>query len=57
MPDIDWGAPAEGPIISPQPEATAEAIRAYQQAAGLPEDGAATPALLEELKAVAGEPE
>ena len=26
MPDIDWGAPAEGPIISPQPEATAEAM-------------------------------
>lgn len=34
---------------------TIEAIRTYQQAAGLPQDGAATPALLEELKAVAGE--
>ncbi len=26
MPDIDWGAPAESPIISQQPEATAEAV-------------------------------
>ena len=34
---------------------TEAAIRAYQQAAGLPEDGRATPELLEELKAVAGE--
>lgn len=48
---------APGPQDGVMDEATAEAIRAYQQAAGLPEDGAATPALLEELKAVAGEPE
>lgn len=34
---------------------TAEAIRAFQQAAGLPEDGLPSPALLEELKAVAGQ--
>lgn len=26
MPDIDWGAPAESPIISQSPEATAEAV-------------------------------
>jgi len=31
------------------------AIRAFQQAAGLPEDGQASPGLLEELKAVAGQ--
>ncbi|MBI2254770.1 MAG: peptidoglycan-binding protein [Proteobacteria bacterium] len=44
-----------GPQDGVMDEATAEAIRAYQQAAGLPEDGIASPALLEELKAVAGE--
>lgn len=31
------------------------AIRAFQQAAGLPEDGQPSPGLLEELKAVAGQ--
>ncbi|MDY0871007.1 peptidoglycan-binding domain-containing protein [Dongia rigui] len=46
---------APGPQDGVMDEATAEAIRSYQQAAGLPEDGAATPALLEELKAVAGQ--
>lgn len=45
-----------GPQDGVMDETTAEAIRAYQQAAGLPEDGVASPALLEELKAVAGEP-
>jgi hypothetical protein len=44
-----------GPQDGVMDEATAEAIRSYQQAAGLPEDGAATPALLEELKAVSGQ--
>lgn len=34
---------------------TTEAIRAFQQAAGLPEDGLPSPGLLEELKAVAGQ--
>jgi len=48
---------APGPQDGVMDEATAEAIRAYQQAAGLPEDGTATPALLDELKAVAGESE
>ena len=46
---------APGPEDGVMDEATSEAIRAYQQAAGLPEDGIASPALLEELKAVAGE--
>jgi peptidoglycan hydrolase-like protein with peptidoglycan-binding domain len=44
-----------GPQDGVMDQATADAIRSYQQAAGLPEDGAATPALLEELKAVAGQ--
>ena len=44
-----------GPVDGVMDETTAEAIRAFQQAAGLPEDGRATPELLEELKAVAGE--
>ncbi len=43
-----------GPQDGVLDETTVEAIRAYQQAAGLPEDGAVTPELLEELKAVAG---
>ncbi len=43
-----------GPVDGVMDEATAEAIRAYQQAAGLPVDGQATPDLLEELRAVAG---
>jgi hypothetical protein len=34
---------------------TADAIRSFQQAAGLPEDGLPSPGLLEELKAVAGQ--
>ncbi|WP_374650773.1 peptidoglycan-binding domain-containing protein [Dongia sp.] len=43
-----------GPQDGVMDDATAEAIRAYQQVAGLPEDGAATPELLDELRAVAG---
>ncbi|MBK8161010.1 MAG: peptidoglycan-binding protein [Rhodospirillaceae bacterium] len=43
--------PADG-VLDSETEA---AIRAFQQAAGLPEDGRATPELLDELKAVAGE--
>lgn len=43
-----------GPVDGVMDAATAEAIRSYQQAAGLPEDGNASPELLEELRAVAG---
>ena len=43
-----------GPADGVMDAATAEAIRTYQQAAGLPEDGRASPELLEELRAVAG---
>ncbi|WP_374367173.1 peptidoglycan-binding protein [Dongia sp.] len=35
--------------------ATETAIRAFQQAAGLPADGRASPALLDELRALAGD--
>lgn len=44
-----------GPIDSVMDEETTAAIRAFQQAAGLTEDGLASPGLLEELKAVAGQ--
>ena len=46
---------APGTIDGVMDADTAEAIRAFQQAAGLPEDGQPSPALLEELKAVAGQ--
>ena len=46
-----------GPIDGVMDEETSAAIRAFQQAAGLPEDGQASPSLLEELKAVAGQSE
>nr|WP_298688626.1 peptidoglycan-binding domain-containing protein [uncultured Dongia sp.] len=44
-----------GPIDGVLDVETAAAIRAFQQAAGLPDDGLASPELLEELKAVAGQ--
>jgi len=44
-----------GPIDGVMDAETAAAIRAFQQAAGLPDDGLASPGLLEELKAVAGQ--
>jgi hypothetical protein len=44
-----------GPIDGVMDEETSAAIRAFQQAAGLPEDGQPSPSLLEELKAVAGQ--
>lgn len=46
-----------GPIDGVMDEETSAAIRAFQQAAGLPEDGQVSPSLLEELKAVAGQSE
>jgi hypothetical protein len=45
-----------GPIDGIMDAETAASIRAFQQAAGLPEDGLASPEILEELKAVAGQP-
>lgn len=46
-----------GPIDGVMDDETTAAIRAFQQAAGLPEDGLPSPALLDELKAVAGQPD
>lgn len=44
-----------GKIDGVMDDETSEAIRAFQQAAGLPEDGLPSAGLLEELKAVAGQ--
>lgn len=46
-----------GPVDGVMDDETSAAIRAFQQAAGLPEDGQASASLLEELKAVAGQSE
>jgi hypothetical protein len=46
---------APGPQDGVMDTATAEAIRAYQQAAGLTEDGQPSPELLDELRAVSGQ--
>ncbi len=50
MPDIDWGAPAESPIISQQPEATAEAVAELPPEA-LPVASADAPAEVEAVDA------
>lgn len=45
---------APGPVDGKIDAATTAAVKAFQEMAGLPPDGKATPALLEELRAVAG---